>query len=258
MKKTSYIASVSFGKDSLAMLLKLIDGGYSLDKVVYYEMDGAEFDCVLRNMERMKPILAEKGIEFIHLKPEHSFSYYMLEKPFTKRNGLHQDGYKWCGGTCRWGTALKLNAIENYYRACCDVDEIVEYVGIASDEYRRTERMADRKHTKVYPLVKWNMTEAMCLMYCHEKGFYWIEQDGTELYDILDRISCKYCRNKNLHELRNIYHYIPKLWEELKAYQSQIDMPFYHGMSIFDLEKRFEMEGHQLTLFDLEGGKNVC
>lgn len=33
-----YIASVSFGKDSLAMLLKLIELQYPLDEVVFYDI----------------------------------------------------------------------------------------------------------------------------------------------------------------------------------------------------------------------------
>ena len=31
-----YVASVSFGKDSLAMLLKILEKGYPLDEVVFY------------------------------------------------------------------------------------------------------------------------------------------------------------------------------------------------------------------------------
>lgn len=39
-----YVASVSFGKDSLAMLLKLIEFKYPLDEVVFYDT-GMEFQA---------------------------------------------------------------------------------------------------------------------------------------------------------------------------------------------------------------------
>ena len=42
-----YIASVSFGKDSLAMLLKLIENNYQLDEVVFYDT-GMEFQCIYK------------------------------------------------------------------------------------------------------------------------------------------------------------------------------------------------------------------
>ena len=45
-----YFASISFGKDSLAMLLRLIEENKPLDEVVFYDT-GMEFECIynLRN-----------------------------------------------------------------------------------------------------------------------------------------------------------------------------------------------------------------
>ena len=40
-----YYASVSFGKDSLAMLFMLIEKGYQLDEVVFYDT-GMEFQAI--------------------------------------------------------------------------------------------------------------------------------------------------------------------------------------------------------------------
>lgn len=40
-----YIASVSFGKDSLAMLLKLVENKMPLDEVVFYDT-GMEFKAI--------------------------------------------------------------------------------------------------------------------------------------------------------------------------------------------------------------------
>jgi len=42
-----YIASVSFGKDSLAMLLRLIEEKKPLDEVVFYNT-GMEFKCIYK------------------------------------------------------------------------------------------------------------------------------------------------------------------------------------------------------------------
>lgn len=95
---------------------------------------------------------------------------------------------------------------------------------------------------KEYPLIEHRMTESDCLKYCYENGYSWNE-NGIELYDILDRVSCWCCRNKNLKELKNIYLYLPEYWERLRGLQSRIDEPFKGpGKSIFDLEKRFEAE----------------
>lgn len=55
--------------------------------------------------------------------------------------------------------------------------------------------------------------------------FGWTE-NGVDLYDILDRVSCWCCCNKNLKELRNIWRYLPEYWERLINLQERIECPF--------------------------------
>lgn len=228
-----YIASVSFGKDSLAMLLKLIETNKPLDEVIFYNT-GMEFQCIYTIRDKIKKILEEKNIKYIELKPAVPFEYTMFEKPVKKRNGTIGKGYSWCGGMCRWGTTEKIKAIEKYCKGC------YEYVGIAKDEPKRLEK--ERKGNKIFPLVEWEMTEKDCLNYCYSKGFNWIE-DGIDLYSILDRVSCWCCANKNLKELKNYYKYLPKYWDKFKGLQSKTERPFKNNKyTIFDLEERFKKE----------------
>ena len=228
-----YIASVSFGKDSLAMLLRLIEENKPLDEVVFYDT-GMEFECIYKIRDKVKDMLKEKNINFTELKPKEPFEYTMFDKPVKKRNGKISKGYSWCGGRCRWGTTEKLKAIEKHCRGN------YEYVGIAVDEPQRLNK--ERKGNKIFPLAEWNMTEKDCLQYCYDKGFDWLE-DGIELYSILDRVSCWCCCNKNLKELKNYYKYLPKYWNKLKELQSKTDRPMkYNKYSVFDLEDRFKEE----------------
>lgn len=50
-----YIASCSFGKDSLAMVLMLIERGLPLDEVVFYDT-GMEFQAIYDLRDDMLPI----------------------------------------------------------------------------------------------------------------------------------------------------------------------------------------------------------
>ena len=96
-----HIASVSFGKDSLAMLLRLIEENWPLDYVIFYNT-GMEFDCIYNIRDKVKLILQERGISYVELSPKRPFLYSMLEKKvFSKQKGVHF-GYGWCGGLCRW------------------------------------------------------------------------------------------------------------------------------------------------------------
>lgn len=242
-----YIASCSGGKDSLAMVLKLLEMEYPLDEVISYITD-AEFKAVVNVIERLKELCEQKGVKYTILEPDKTFTYHMTEKPVMKRNGSIQYGYKWCGGTARWGTAMKLDAIAKHNKTYGD-EAIVEYVGIAVDESNRINRQKNGNRVKVYPLVEWGMTEADCLEYCYSKGWHWNE-NGYELYDLLDRVSCRCCKNKNLNELRNIYHFLPEVWQELKNLQDEIGMPYKDGKTIHDIEARFITEDAQMTIED--------
>ena len=235
-----YIASCSWGKDSTAMVLKLVELGEPLDEVIFYDT-GMEFTAIYNIRDNVLPILKENGIKYIELKPDNSFLYDMLVRPKVKRKTKQEVyGDEWCG-KCRWQTFIKQRICNKY----TGTDNIV-YVGIAYDEPKRLRNLDKYKRS---PLAKWEMTEQDCLEYCFSKGIHWYE-DGIELYDILDRVSCWCCQNSNLKELKNMYLYLPQYWRMLKGLQSRIDAPFKgSGKSIFDLEERFRKEIEQ------EGGE---
>jgi len=158
----------------------------------------------------------------------------------SKKNGLHY-GYSWCGGCARWGTANKTSTLDKHAKAAGR--DVIQYIGIAADEQKRLQRLPPKK---VAPLAMFGFSEADALAYCYEKGFFW-EENGIRLYDVLDRVSCWCCANKNLKELRNIYINLPEYWERLKDLQRKTDRPmkgYYKGQprGMFELERRFEME----------------
>lgn len=219
-----YMASFSGGKDSTAMVIRLIEEHKPLNEVVFFDT-GMEFQAVYDVVKTVQGIVEENNIRFTRLIPDKPFLYYMLLHP-TRKGQL---GYEWCGRMCRWGTSLKTSAIDKY-KSKID-DYILNYIGIASDE-------PDRIRDKNYPLVEWGMSEKDCLDYCHNHGIFW-NQEGIELYSILDRLSCWCCRNKNNKELRNIYLHLPIVWKQLCKLQTMIDRPFRDDKSILDFDEIF-------------------
>ena len=69
-----YVASCSCGKDSLAMVLTLIEKKAQLGCVVFFDA-GKEFNSIYRNWEKLKIILAENNIKAVTLTANKTFEY---------------------------------------------------------------------------------------------------------------------------------------------------------------------------------------
>lgn len=228
-----HVASVSFGKDSLAMLLKIIELKMPLDEVVFYDT-GAEFDCIYQTRDEViEKYLKPLNIKYTELKPKTDFFTMMFDKEVKHRDGTTSKGYSWCGGKCRWGTTYKTQAINSYLKGCN------VYVGVAYDEPKRVLRA--KAKGQLTPLADLKMTEQDCLDYCRLHNFSWVE-DGIPLYSILDRVSCWCCANKNKKELRAYYKHLPRYWLGLCALQDRTDRPFRGNKTIYDFEKEFKEE----------------
>lgn len=239
-KKSYYIASCSCGRDSIAMVLMLILRKYPLNEIVFYT-NGMDFEPIYRNWEKIRKLAAEKGIKCTTLKSSKPFLYSVFEGPHKgKHDGIIRYGYGWCGGFCRWGTHEKLVVLDKH----CEAREAFVYIGIAADEVHR---IPDKPY-KIHPLKTWGMTESDCLAFARENGFDWEikSRDGlatVDLYDILDRVSCWCCANKNQWELYNIWYYLPDYWAALKEMQEKIGTPFKrgkYGYTIHQIEERFK------------------
>lgn len=237
-----YIASVSFGKDSLAMLLLILENpnSYPLDEVIFFDW-GMEFEPIYHNKDKIKPILAAKNIKFTELHYDTSFLYNFCEREVHKKDGSIQYGYSWCGGRTRWGTDRKMLLSKKYLKQYRQ-EGIVEYVGIAADETPRITRA--KAKGKILPLVDQGITEEEALSFCRAHGFNWKCGD-IDLYDIMDRVSCWCCKNNNLKELKNMYIYLPDYWEALKNLQAKTSFPYKDykdAKTVGELEKKFRRE----------------
>ena len=228
-KPEMYVAHISGGKDSTAMLLRLLEENRLVDQILFCDT-GLEFPQMYEHISKL-----EKYIDrpIIRLRAEHSFEYYFFEyHPKRKNPELEKyDGMSWAGPQNRWCTGtLKIRVLSAYLKELKHKYEIIEYVGIAADEPKRIKN-------KCYPLVEWGMTEKDCLAYCYERGFDW-----GGLYEIFSRVSCWCCPLQSLSELRKLYEYFPELWKQLERWDESTWRQFRADYSVKDLTFRFKFE----------------
>ena len=231
-----HIVSFSGGKDSTALLLKMIEEDMKIDEVIFCDT-GVEFPDMYSHIEKVQDYI-QKDITI--LKNNNSYEYYMFDYVKTRGKNKGKKGYSWSDFRNRWcTTVLKTNIVKQYMKKYKDLD-VIEYHGIAVDELNRTKKNNDGRNIK-YPLVEWNMTEQDCLKYCYNKGFDW-----NGLYEKFDRVSCYLCPLQRLGELKTIYIYYPELWGYMKELDKrsieQFNRKFRSDYSIEELAIKFDKE----------------
>lgn len=229
MKPEKYVVSLSGGKDSTAMLLRLLEEKRPVDLILFCDT-GLEFPQMYEHLARLEAYI---GRPIIRLKAEHDFEYYFLHyTPKRKNPALEQySGMSWAGPRNRWCTGiLKTRVVDAYLKELREHYTVIEYVGIAADEPKRIK-------DKTYLLAEWGMTEKDCLAYCYERGFDW-----GGLYEIFHRVSCWCCPLQSLDELRKLHRHFPDLWRQLETWDDATWRTFIKGYSARDLAARFDFE----------------
>ena len=228
-RQVKHIVSLSGGKDSTAMLLRMLEEGMPVDIILFCDT-GLEFEGMYRHIDKLEKYI---GIPITRLKSQQPFEYLFFEHMPKRKNPelIGRKGYSWGGPRNRWCTAmLKTRIIDRYLRELSKEYTLKQYIGIAADE-------AHRVRDFNYPLVDWGMTEADCLAYCKERGFDW---DG--LYDIFHRVSCWCCPLQSYDELRKLRRHFPELWERLRYMDKNTWRNFLKNYSVEQLEARFAFE----------------
>lgn len=244
--KEYHVVSCSGGKDSTALAIGLYERGYQIDEVIGCN-EGYWWPEAVEAFYKVGEIT---GFKLTMLKPddEHQFDYLMFDKPITKGKHKGSKGYGWGSMMNRWCTTFcKARVIDGYLRELKKEYTIVQYIGIAADEAHRTKKRAgiDKTIIKKYPLVDWGMTEADCLQFCYDHGITW-----NGLYKHFHRMSCWLCPLQGIKDARTLYHYYPDKWAQLREMDDRAINKWKIIYSVRDLERRFEKEDRQLSLFE--------
>lgn len=251
-KPELHVVSLSGGKDSTAMLLRMLEEGMRVDIILFCDT-GLEFPAMYEHLDKLE---RDIGRPITRIRSFHTFEYYLTQKEILvkhKKNAGQRNyrGYGWSGPLNRWCTKeLKTIPREKFLRQLQEHYDIIEYVGLAADEGYRFERENNQKPNCRHPLVNWGMTEADCLQYCYDRGYTW-----GGLYKQFSRVSCWCCPLQPLAELRILYKSYPELWAQLKEWDKRTWRKFKTNYSVEELEARFDFEEQwQAEGKELKGG----
>lgn len=244
-----YIASVSFGKDSVATVILAHIHKEPIDEIIFSEV---MFDEKISGehplhvdfiYKKAIPIFEEWGYKVKILRSEKNYvdCFFNVcgERAKPERIGKYR-GFP-IAFKCKINSDCKVAPIKKYLK---QQKNIIQYVGIAIDEPERLKRLENTN--KVSLLAKYGYTEKMAKELCVEYGLL------SPIYEVSCRQGCWFCPNARIKELLNIKNNYPHLWEKLKELSKNknlVTKKFNRKETFKELEERLEDHQRQGVLF---------
>lgn len=175
-KKPLYVASCSFGKDSIATILLALEHNEPLDLVIFSEVmfchergiSGEYPEHIHWVYDTAIPKLEDMGVKVKVLKDEKDFRSLFFHKATKgKRIGKYL-GFPMVG-RCLVNSDLKLRPIRRWLKETSKEYNIIQYIGIAADETVRLERI-HRHSDRISLLEKYRYTEENAYDLCGRYG----------------------------------------------------------------------------------------
>lgn len=234
-----YVAALSYGKDSIAMLEVIHRLGLPLDRVVTVDEWATDtLQALLPEVVEFQhkadvKIYDRYGIAVEHVRSPHTFEslFYGIMSDRSNRAGEIR-GWPFQRG-CWANSFLK---IEPFRKAIgrCDV----QYIGIAANETLRIKHHfnVSKKRTVKMPLVNAGWTEKNCYKWCKENNLL------SPVYKEFFRDGCWFCCNNPVERQGWLRKEHPELWELMLKWDKDSPVQFKAHYSVSMLERRFAAE----------------
>lgn len=236
-----HIVSCSLGKDSVAMLIRMLDEGMQIDRIIFADLgEDAEFEETYAFIEKVEKTL---GIHIERIKSEKwtwDRWFYGTATKGKAKGQIHGFPPVVTFG-CSYKRELKMKPL-----AVAQGEGNIIYLGIAADEEHRAKakQYINAKNQYRFPLIEWGMTEDDCVELCRSRGLL------HPLYQYFSRLGCWQCPKQSLKSLRMLYKHFLQKWEKLIEYQNACPWAFKPSASVHDLTRRFANEVSQMTIDD--------
>ena len=239
-----YIANVSYGKDSLAMLEIIKQHNMPLDRIVHVEIMAtstipADLPPMMEFKNKADKIIKNRyGIDVEHIHSNRTYEECFYTKRTNKARKKEKVGKIWgfpllFGSWCN--SELKVKELKKIAKK-----DVIQYIGIASDEPNRFHNLTERK---ISPLVLHGITENECMEICKKLDLV------SPIYSFSLRGGCWFCHKQPLKQLKILRKEYPELWRLLLKWDSDSPFKFRLDYSVHELDERFAQEDMQCNLF---------
>lgn len=233
-----HIASLSYGKDSIAMLEVIKQHNMPLDRIVHVEIMAtdtipADLPPMMEFKVKADKIIKERyGIEVERVRAPRTYNdvFYTIRRHRKTKKSKHAGqihGFPMTRGA--WcNDRLKVNMLRKNEK------NNTVYIGIAADEPKRFHNLTEHKRS---PLVEHGITEAEARKICEELDLL------SPIYTQSTRGGCWFCHNQSVNQLRLLRKQYPEYWALMLRWDLDSPVTFRaDGRTVHDFDRRFQLE----------------
>ena len=237
-----YILSLSFGKDSMALLLEVLRRKMPLDYVIFCDIKfndtiSGEHPLMAEWIPNAEQMLKNKfNIDIIHLTAKKNFTeqFYTVKQKgnhIGDRYGFPYTIGAWCNGR------LKLDPINNFIKGIIkEFGAVTEHIGIANDEPKRLERykQLETENHKYITLADLGITELQAMEICKENNLL------SPKYNNSFRGGYWFCPKQSMWDLYLLYRNYPEYFNILEEMEKDSFNSFKPNKTIKQIREQFE------------------
>lgn len=243
-----YILSLSFGKDSMALLIEVLKRGLPLDYVIFCVI---MFNDVISGehplMAEWLPSAEKKALKLLK---QYGYDNVPLVKLTAKKNFTEQfytvkakgnhigDRYGYPYTIGAWcNDRLKLQPIKQFIKDVIkESGAVTEYIGIAKDEPKRLERYKEleSKTHKYITLADLDIDELQDMDICRQHDLL------SPKYTNSFRGGCWFCPKQSMSDLYELWKNYPEYFNMLVEMEKDSFNTFKPNKNIADIKKEFE------------------
>ncbi len=220
--KKLHMVSFSGGKDSSAMLIRMLELGWQVDRILFADT-GKEFPEMYEHIKKMDDWLQDKYKMCVEtFVPDKTYDDWFYGKITRGHLKGRRRGWPLLLHHCWWSRESKFKVLDPIIGK-----HNVRYLGFAFDEPKRCKP----KPNYAYPLAQWGWTEAKCLEYLTEKGL------DSPLHHNFKRTGCFHCVKQGKKSLMTLCEKYPELWKITKCYDAESPHNFNPNFTLEEIEE---------------------
>lgn len=218
-----HIISFSGGKDSTAMLLRMLELKMPVDDIIFADV-GMEMPGTYDYIKKVEKHINRK---ITILRSETNWDELFYGKLIKGKFKGKTRGFPGINYPCWAANMLKVKPLRKGYTS-----KDICYIGITIDEKHRADGNEYKGKNFRFPLIDWGWTEADCLQYLTERKIL------NPIYKTQKRTGCWCCPKQNRKSLQILCNDHPDLWKRLKQYEKDSPHGFRFDLKLDDFEKR--------------------